>query len=116
MQSVKLDPYFATGFTFLGHYYREIKQDHARAKKCYQKAYILNPLDTDAALYLSDYLTAENKQDEAEAIFVQVSESSPKVGWAWRRLGYINMVSFFFFFFVCKNHISSDCIYFFFYN
>ncbi|KAG2232766.1 hypothetical protein INT48_001120 [Thamnidium elegans] len=91
MQSVKLDPYFATGFTFLGHYYREIKQDHARAKKCYQKAYILNPLDTDAALYLSDYLTAENKQDEAEAIFVQVSESSPKVGWAWRRLGYINM-------------------------
>lgn len=93
MQAVKLDPYFSTGFTFLGHYYREIKHDHSRAKKCYQKAYILNPLDTDAALHLSDYLISEDKQDEAESIFRQVNESNPKVGWAWRRMGYVNMVS-----------------------
>ncbi|KAI9360280.1 hypothetical protein BD770DRAFT_385224 [Pilaira anomala] len=91
MQAVKLDPYFSTGFTFLGHYYREIKHDHSRAKKCYQKAYILNPLDTDAALHLSDYLISEDKQDEAESIFRQVNESNPKVGWAWRRMGYVNM-------------------------
>ncbi|CEP11408.1 hypothetical protein [Parasitella parasitica] len=91
MQAVKLDPYFANGFTYLGHYYREIKKDGIRAKKCYQKAYILNPLDTDAALRLSDYMVAENQPDEAEAIFRQISESSPKVGWAWRRLGYVNM-------------------------
>ncbi|KAG2200071.1 hypothetical protein INT47_007716 [Mucor saturninus] len=91
MQSVKLDPYFASGFTFLGHYYREVKKDQSRAKKCYQKAYVLNPLDTDAALCLSDYFIADNELDEAEAIFRQVSESSPKVGWAWRRMGYVNM-------------------------
>lgn len=92
MQSVKLDPYFASGFTFLGHYYRGIKKDHNRAKKCYQKAYVLNPLDADAALYLSDYFLADNQLDEAEALFRQVSESNPKVGWAWRRMGYVNMV------------------------
>lgn len=92
MQSVKLDPYFSSGFTFLGHYYREIKKDNSRAKKCYQKAYVLNPLDTDAALCLSDYFIADNELDEAEAIFRQVSESSPKISWAWRRMGYVNMV------------------------
>lgn len=92
MQAVKLDPYFASGFTYLGHYYREIKKDNGRAKKCYQKAYILNPLDTDAALSLSDYYIVDNEQDEAEVIFRQVTESNPKVGWAWRRMGYVNMV------------------------
>ncbi|KAL9546009.1 hypothetical protein MBANPS3_006873 [Mucor bainieri] len=91
MQAVKLDPYFASGFTYLGHYYREIKKDGLRAKKCYQKAYILNPLDTDAALCLSDFMIAEQQQEEAEAIFRQITESSPKTGWAWRRLGYVNM-------------------------
>lgn len=93
MQAVKLDPYFSYGFTYLGHYYRKIKSDHGRAKKCYQKAYVLNPLDTDAALYLSNYHIADDEQEEAEAIFRQVSEASPKTGWAWRRLGYLNLVS-----------------------
>lgn len=92
MQAVKLDPYFASGFTFLGHYYREVKKDDSRAKKCYQKAYVLNALDTDAALHLSDYYVTEGQQDEAEAIFRQVSESNPKTGWAWRRMGYVHMV------------------------
>ncbi|KAG1145173.1 hypothetical protein G6F37_001194 [Rhizopus arrhizus] len=91
MQAVKLDPYFSYGFTYLGHYYRKIKSDHGRAKKCYQKAYVLNPLDTDAALYLSNYHIADGEQEEAEAIFRQVSEASPKTGWAWRRLGYLNL-------------------------
>ncbi|KAI7899235.1 uncharacterized protein BX663DRAFT_521900 [Cokeromyces recurvatus] len=91
MQAVKLDPYFASGFTYLGHYYREIKKDHGRAKKCYQKAYALNTLDSDAAFHLSDYLVAEHEEDKAEAIFIQMTESCPKVGWAWRRMGYIHM-------------------------
>jgi cytochrome c-type biogenesis protein CcmH/NrfG len=95
MQAVKLDPYFASGFTFLGHYYRTTKKDGSRAKKCYQKAYVLDPLDTDAALCLSDYLTAEDNIEEAEAIFRQISESCPKTGWAWRRMGYVNMVKSF---------------------
>lgn len=93
MQAVKLDPYFASGFTFLGHYYRQVKKDDSRAKKCYQKAYVLNPLDTDAALHLSDYYVTEGQQDEAEAIFRQISESNPKTGWAWRRMGYVHMNS-----------------------
>ncbi|CAO3617593.1 unnamed protein product [Mucor hiemalis] len=93
MQAVKLDPYFASGFTFLGHYYRQVKKDNSRAKKCYQKAYVLNPLDADAALHLSDYYVTDGQLDEAELIFRQVSESSPKTGWAWRRMGYVHMNS-----------------------
>ncbi|KAI8329610.1 hypothetical protein EDC96DRAFT_489511 [Choanephora cucurbitarum] len=91
MQAVKLNPYFANGFTYLGHYYRQVKKDGGRAKKCYQKAYLLDPLDADAAHCLSDYLIAENNLEEAETIFRQVTESCPKVGWAWRRMGYVNM-------------------------
>lgn len=92
MQAVKTNPYFASGFTYLGHYYREIKKDDARAKKCYQKARVLDPLDTDAAYCLSNYLIAENETEEAEGIFRQITEASPKTGWAWRRMGYVYMV------------------------
>ncbi|RCI03355.1 Superkiller protein 3 [Rhizopus stolonifer] len=91
MQAVKLDPFFSQGFTYLGHHYREIKADHPRAKKCYQKAYVLNPLDTDAALHLSNYHIADGEQEDAEAIFIQISEASPKTGWAWRRMGYVKL-------------------------
>lgn len=103
MQAVKLDPFFSQGFTYLGHHYREIKADHPRAKKCYQKAYVLNPLDTDAALHLSNYHIADGEQEDAEAIFIQISEASPKTGWAWRRMGYVKLVNRKPFFFFKKN-------------
>ncbi|KAI8975433.1 hypothetical protein BDF20DRAFT_606329 [Mycotypha africana] len=92
MQAVKSNPYLANGFTYLGHYYREIKYDHARARKCYQKAYMLDPLDDDAALHLSDYLITEDSDlEEAETIFRQVTKLCPRAAWAWRRLGYHNL-------------------------
>lgn len=92
MRAVKADSQFASGFTYLGHYYRTIQVDHSRSKKCYQKAYVLNPYDTDAALYLSDRYIADDEPEDAEAVFRQVTELCPKIGWAWRRLGFANMV------------------------
>ncbi|KAF7726139.1 Superkiller protein 3 [Apophysomyces ossiformis] len=91
MQAVKTDPQFAGGFTFLGHYYRTIQYDHVRAKKCYQKAFLLNPMDAEAALPLSDCYVTDNEPEEAITVFRQITELCPKVGWAWRRLGYANM-------------------------
>ncbi|KAG0175013.1 Superkiller protein 3 [Apophysomyces sp. BC1021] len=91
MQAVKADSQFAGGFSFLGHYYRTIQRDHVRAKKCYQKAFLLNPMDTDAALPLSDCYVTDNELEDAVAVFRQVTELCPKTGWAWRRLGYANM-------------------------
>ncbi|KAI8140771.1 hypothetical protein BJV82DRAFT_621045 [Fennellomyces sp. T-0311] len=91
MRAVKLNSEFASGFTYIGHYYREVKDDHVRAKKCYQKAFMLNPLDTDAAFHLSDYYVNDGEANEAEAVFKQITELVPKTGWAWRRLGYATM-------------------------
>ncbi|KAI9489583.1 hypothetical protein BDB00DRAFT_842592 [Zychaea mexicana] len=93
MQAVKLDPEFASGFTYIGHYYREVKNDHMRAKKCYQKAFMLDTLDTDAAFHLSNYYIKDTEANEAEAVFKQITELVPKTGWAWRRLGYSMIIS-----------------------
>ena len=93
MQAVKLNPEFASGFTYVGHYYRQVQNDRVRAKKCYQKAFMLDPLDADAAFHLSNYYVNDNETREAEAVFKQVTELIPKAGWAWRRLGYSMIVS-----------------------
>ncbi|KAI9307176.1 hypothetical protein BJ944DRAFT_238079 [Cunninghamella echinulata] len=93
MLSVKQDSEFANGFAYLGHYYREIVNDHLRAKKCYQKVILLNPMDVGTAYYLSDYYINDGELTQAEDLFRQITNSSPKTGWAWRRLGYVNMES-----------------------
>ncbi|ORX43026.1 TPR-like protein [Hesseltinella vesiculosa] len=93
MQAVRMDPDYANAFTYLGHYYRSVQHDNPRAKKCYQKAYMLNPLDADAAFHLSNYYVADNENAQAEAIFEQVTNNNSKAGWAWRRLGYAHMKS-----------------------
>ncbi|ORZ18014.1 hypothetical protein BCR42DRAFT_412963 [Absidia repens] len=93
MLAVKRDSEFANGFTYLGHFYREIQNDHLRAKKCYQKAFMLNPLDVEAALHLSDYYVADGEDAQAQDVFRQVADLNPKTGWVWRRLGYANMAS-----------------------
>ncbi|KAL0078663.1 hypothetical protein J3Q64DRAFT_1872086 [Phycomyces blakesleeanus] len=91
LQAAKIDPQFAGGFAYLGHYYRIVKHDHTRAKKCYQKAYLINPLDVDIAFQLSEYYISDKEGSKAEEIFRQITELVPKTSWAWRRLGYATM-------------------------
>ncbi|KAI9266008.1 hypothetical protein BY458DRAFT_512826 [Sporodiniella umbellata] len=91
LKTIKLDHFFSRGFTYLGHYYREVVLDHSRAKKCYQKAYVLDPLDTEAALHLSDYYVLDGENEDAVNVFKHVTETSPKTSWAWRRMGYFNL-------------------------
>ncbi|KAI8341483.1 hypothetical protein BC941DRAFT_510688 [Chlamydoabsidia padenii] len=93
MLAVKRDPEFANGFAYLGHYYRDIQNDHMRAKKCYQKAFLLNPCDVETAQHLSDYYIAHGEDTQARDVFKQVTNVSPKTSWAWRRSGYANMAS-----------------------
>lgn len=92
MLSVKQDSKYSNGFAYLGHYYREIANDHVRAKKCYQKVMLLNPMDVEVAFHLSNYYVNDNELNQAEDLFRQITNNSPKTGWAWRRLGYANMV------------------------
>lgn len=93
MLAVKRDPEFAHGFAYLGRFYQDIQNDPMRAKKCYQKAFLLDPCDVETALHLSDYYIADGEDTQAQNVFRQVTNVSPKTSWAWRRLGYANMVS-----------------------
>ncbi|CAO3639771.1 unnamed protein product [Cunninghamella blakesleeana] len=93
MLSVKRNPKFSNGFAYLGHYYREISNDHIRAKKCYEKVMQLNPMDVEVAFHLSNYYVNDDELSKAEDLFKQITNSSPKTGWAWRRLGYAHMTT-----------------------
>ncbi|GAB5589005.1 Superkiller protein 3 [Umbelopsis nana] len=91
IQSAKINPHFAPAFTYLGHYYRVVSHDHAKAIKCYQKALILDPADLDAALHLVDYQVEANELEQAEVILTDITSLRNKVGWPWRRLGFLRM-------------------------
>jgi tetratricopeptide (TPR) repeat protein len=48
LQGARLDPNHAPTFTLLGHYYRLVERDAERARRCYQKAISLDPLESEA--------------------------------------------------------------------
>ncbi|CAG8518907.1 7674_t:CDS:2, partial [Dentiscutata heterogama] len=91
IQSVKLDPHFAKSFTYLGHYYRIIENDHVRAKKCYQKAFSIDARDEEAGSELSEYFQSEGEENIAEGIYRTVIKANCKAGWAWKRLGFAEL-------------------------
>lgn len=48
IQAAKLDPYLGSAFRYLGHYYREVANDHGRACGCYKKAFELDNDDAES--------------------------------------------------------------------
>ncbi|PRP83581.1 tetratricopeptide repeat protein 37-like [Planoprotostelium fungivorum] len=83
--SAQLNPNFSGNFSYLGHFYRD-GGDVDKAKRCYQKAFSLNPLDTEAGISLAD-LYIENKQTSlAVNLYRTITSKSARVKWAWLRL------------------------------
>ncbi|CAJ0859805.1 1503_t:CDS:10 [Entrophospora sp. SA101] len=91
IHSLKLDSDFACAFTYLGHYYRLIEEDHVRAKKCYQKAYTIDSKEEDAGFYLSEYYHSDGEFDLAEGVYQIATQTNPKAHWAWKRLGFLDL-------------------------
>lgn len=92
LQSAKLDQSLAGNFTYLGHFYRLIEKDMDRAKKCYQKALSIDPLDEEAGIALSDLYLASNQQSLAVALYREVTSRSNRIKWAWLRLAIYQQV------------------------
>ncbi|KAF9106846.1 Superkiller protein 3 [Mortierella sp. AM989] len=90
--AAKLDPRCAGAFTYLGHYYREIVQDEARAEKCYQHAFTLDPHEGDAGRFLSDYLLNADSLEGAIDVYQRVIEADGKANWALNRLGFAELM------------------------
>lgn len=47
-QAAKLDPRLGCVFRYLGHFYREVASDRARARGCYKKAFELDNKDVES--------------------------------------------------------------------
>ncbi|KAF9286798.1 Superkiller protein 3 [Mortierella alpina] len=90
--AAKLDPRCAGAFTYLGHYYREVIQDEARAEKCYQHAFSLDPREGDAGRFLSDYLLKSDSLEGAIDIYEKVVNADGKANWALKRLGFAELM------------------------
>ncbi|KAK9721013.1 Superkiller protein 3 [Basidiobolus ranarum] len=91
IQAAKISPDFAQVFVYLGHYYRLVELDDMRAKKCYQKAFAIDSTEADAALHLSNYYISSNEKDMAENVFRVLAEANTRSGWAWKKLGFVEL-------------------------
>lgn len=91
--SAKLNPNNAAAFKYLGHYYLRVTLDLNRAAKCYQRAVLLNPNDSESGEALCDLFDRQGKEILEIAVCRDASEKSPKAFWAFCRLGYIQVCS-----------------------
>ncbi|KAI1317452.1 Superkiller protein 3 [Mortierella claussenii] len=90
--AAKLDPHCAGAFTYLGHYYRVVALNDARAEKCYQHAFSLDPREGDAGRLLSDYLLNGDSLEGAIDVYQRAIEADGKANWALNRLGFAELM------------------------
>ncbi|XP_071101530.1 superkiller complex protein 3-like [Haliotis cracherodii] len=89
LKAAKLDPYNSDIFLYLGHFYATVQKQNVKAKRCYQKAYDLDPANEEAGAALCDILVAIGEDEEARAL-LEAATSQANAGcgkWAWLRLG-----------------------------
>ncbi|CCH59334.1 hypothetical protein TBLA_0B04990 [Henningerozyma blattae CBS 6284] len=93
IQTVKMLDTYAPAFSLLGHIYSIYYLDNARAFKCYNKAFELNPGDIEAAKYMTSKY-ADNQNWTAAAIVAErlVKSEKAKKGlkrenWPYRVIG-----------------------------
>ena len=76
LSCAKMNPNFATAYTFLGHFYSLVSKDLIRAEKCYARALALYPLDVDAGYCLSKLYLDNNEEEKAVALWDLVDSST----------------------------------------
>ncbi|OLL22126.1 Superkiller protein 3 [Neolecta irregularis DAH-3] len=96
--SLKQNPNFAPVYTSLGIFFAEIKDDHDRASKCFQKAFELDAGEIEAAERLARSFSDSNEWELVEIVARRVS-SAPKKrlygakmgAWPERALGIVEL-------------------------
>jgi superkiller protein 3 len=110
---LKTDSAFAPAFTSLGFYYLELSPaDTARASKCFQKAFELDPTETKAAQQLCQGFAEEQEWELVEVIAKRTidgeggndpesREADPRITtlylptnvWAWKAMGIVELMN-----------------------
>ncbi|KAK7056865.1 Superkiller protein 3 [Paramarasmius palmivorus] len=108
--ALKYDPAYAPAFTALGIYYTEHASppDPTRASKCFQKAFELDPRESDAARRLAEGFADEQDWDLVEVVARRTIEGEgglegsnasargkvmPTNVWAYKALGIVELVT-----------------------
>ncbi|XP_027913014.1 tetratricopeptide repeat protein SKI3 isoform X1 [Vigna unguiculata] len=91
IQSAKLNPKNGISFKYLGHYYANVSLDTQRAIKCYQRAVVLNPDDSESGEVLCNLLDQGGNDSLEVVVCREASEMSPRAFWAFRRLGFLQV-------------------------
>ncbi|CAI9726438.1 repeat 37 [Octopus vulgaris] len=91
LQAAKLDPYNCEIFLYLGHFYLHVQQDKGKARKCYQKAFNLDPENSDVGAAFCDIMMDTGDVGD-ESVLEYLKSVTTKAGpggakWAWLRLG-----------------------------
>ncbi|XP_070689878.1 tetratricopeptide repeat protein 37 [Pempheris klunzingeri] len=89
LKAAKLDPHLGCVFRYLGHYYREVANDHGRARGCYKKAFELDDNDAESGAASVDLSMEQGDMDTALALLQSVIEKATpgSAKWAWMRQG-----------------------------
>ncbi|XP_060595460.1 tetratricopeptide repeat protein 37-like [Ruditapes philippinarum] len=89
LKAAKQDPYNCETFLYLGHYYSQQADDSSRSRKCYQKAFDLDPNSDEAGEALCDILNQQGEEEQAHTILTNLTTraSAGCAKWAWLRLG-----------------------------
>ncbi|CCM00695.1 uncharacterized protein FIBRA_02734 [Fibroporia radiculosa] len=104
--ALKRSPTFAPAFTALGIYYSEFQSppDPNRASKCFQKAFELDPRETNAARRLAEGFAEEREWDLVEVVARRTIDGEggleggtvtarylPINAWAWKAVGVVEL-------------------------
>jgi len=74
LQSAKADPNLASNFAYIGLYAQQVEKDVEKAKKCFQKALLLDPQQDLAGRQLSDLLIDLKQNNLALSLFHKATE------------------------------------------
>ncbi|MFN2532922.1 MAG: winged helix-turn-helix domain-containing protein [Pyrinomonadaceae bacterium] len=94
-ESVRLDPGYALAWTYLGKAYSVTasqyfggREFHDKAQAAYDKAIALNPQQVETRVMLANFLTENNRIDEAVSILRKVIDDNPNHPFAHWELSY----------------------------
>jgi superkiller protein 3 len=77
----------AAAFAFLGHFFRTVKQEEMKARKCYRRALEIDPRQASAGRSLCDLLHASNSENLVGGVCEEILSGAATAEWARRRLG-----------------------------
>ena len=87
LRAARLEPFNSQVFTWLGHYFRHVASNPARAAQCYAKAFACDPGNTAAGVAVVDGHLANGQHLLAATACRDAVAAEPRARWAWWRLG-----------------------------